>query len=682
MRVPKKNRLEFFKDLYQRARTAQDSAFEELDKHFNQYKGDPSIDPTPGSTSNSTNDATVVRNITYELIESQITTYIPTPKCDALSYSERSVRCATSIEKYLRAMRNFLPMEEMNDQDERYTYVYGGSIWLIEWDESISTNDTVGGIRLTCIPPRQFVGQPYIYRIEDMEYCFCSFETTKQDLARRYEVSFETAEKAKNDTNGDDDTATMYICFYKDDEDNICQFIWSGDVVLRDLEQYYSRKREYCKRCGKKKLLCNCERPELETRNEEYEELKEDIVLSDGESIIPARSVVFDDEGFPVMEDVNEVALDEFGNQIDSYDEVSGLMLPLMIPRQIPKTKPTKIPFYKPKSFPIVIRKNTSKENSVLGQSDCEFIRPQQQAINKVESRIMEKLMKSGITAYIPDDAEVTLNNSVFGQVIRVKPGEGRQYGVIDTQPNITVDVMEADRLYDQAKRILGISESFQGHRDPSATSGVAKQTLVMQSSGRLDSKRKMKNYAYSQMDRIIFELLLAFADEARPAPYIDAYGKIQEVNFLRYDFLVLDEETNEYRYDDAYLFAADASADISTDRSSLWQENLFNFEKGTYGDTADPNTQLMYWMNQERAHYPYAHENVERLKDIIDKRNMEIMQKQQQQIAALEAENQNRAAYGDQMYNMAKNLETEVKNHEDYEGYVAEEIQKINKGV
>lgn len=686
MKAPKKERLQFFKDLYDEAKIAQEVAFDELDRHYNQYKGDPSIDPLPDdSGQGNPAKASVVRNITYELIESQVTTYIPTPKCDAISYSERSVRCAMSTEKYLRSLRNAMPVEELNDLCERFTYIYGGSVWLAEWDESQKTHDTVGGIKLSCLSPRQFIGQPYIYRIEDMEYCFISFETTKEELVRRFDISHEKAEETANDQNQDDDTATMYVCYYRDEDDNVCQYIWSDSVELLDLEKYYSRKREYCIRCGKKKQLCTCEAPEYESRDEEYEELKEDIVLSDGETIIPAESPVYDEQGNPVLEDVNLPMTDELGQAISVFDKASGLTMPVMEHRQIQKTEPTKIPFYKPKSFPLVIRKNTSREGSVLGQSDCEFIRSQQQAINKVESRIMQKLMKAGITAFIPEEASVTLNNSVFDQVIRVKPGEQHQYGTIDTQPNISIDIMEADRLYDQAKRILGISESFQGHADQTARSGIAKQTQAMQSSGRLDSKRKMKNFAWSKLDRIMFELLLAFADEPRPAAYLDNYGHVEEVSFSRYDFLVQDDEGRWY-YDDAYLFSADASADISTDRASLWQENLMNFEKGTYGDPKDPKTQLMYWRNQQKAHYPYAQENVERLKDIVDENaRMAQMQQQmaaqQQQISALQGEVNNRAAYGEKIFDLAQGLERDVHNHESYEGYVADEINKFNEG-
>lgn len=683
MRVPsKKERLDFFKDLYTEARAALEDSFDALDRHYRQYKGDNAIDPSPdmAERGESPQNASIVRNITYELIESQITTYIPSPKCDPISHSERAVRNAMSVEQLLRSVRNAVPFEALNDLDERYTYIYGGSIYLVEWDESIKTHDTVGGIKASVLSPRRFVGQPYIYNIEDMEYCFIEFETTKEDLVRKYGVSFDKAEETSNDTNGDDDTATMYICYYKDEEDRICQYIWSGDVELRDLENYYSRKREYCLRCRKKKALCNCEEPEYETRDEEFEELEGEIVLSDGENVIPAEMPVFDENGMPVMDDIESAVLGADGREIHAFDEASGLTIPVLEPRQVPRMQPTKLPFYTPKRFPVVIRKNTSKEDSVLGQSDCEFIRPQQQAINKIESRIMQKLLRAGVTPVIPDDASVTLNNSIFGQVIRVKPGEKGQYGVVDTQVDISRDLAAADRLYDQAKRILGISESFQGHYDASAKSGVAKQTQAMQSSGRLDSKRKMKNFAWSQMDAIIFELYLAFADEPRPIAYKDAYGNVQEVKFSRYDFLCLDENF-EWYYDDEYLFSADASADFTTDRNALWQENRINFERGTYGDPADPHSQLNYWLNQQKAHYPFAQDNVKRIKEAIDRQAMMQQLQEQlaikdQQIAALTQENANRAAYGDGLYERAKAQEKEIT---DLESFISDEINKIN---
>lgn len=667
MEVPgKKDRLAFFKDLYTNAKSAQEETFSLLDRHYKQYRGDPTIDGNGGVAAE---DAEVVRNITYELVESQITTYVPSPKCTAVSISDRGDVLSRSIEKTLISLREKLPVEELNDLDERYTYIYGASVWFVEWDESEKTHDTSGGIKLYCLSPRHFVGQPYIYRIEDMEYLFIEFETTKEDLVRKYNVSFETAEDTVNESSGDDDTATMIMCFYKDDEDNICQYIWSGDVVLRDMQNYYARKREYCKRCDKKKELCECEKPAYFTVDEDYEVLMHDVVLSDGETVIPKEMPMLDELGEAIYDQIEQPMLDEMGQEISAFDEVSGLTVPMTEMMPVAQREATKIPFYKPKKFPVVIRKNTAKEDSVLGQSDCEFIRPQQQAINKVETRIMQKLMRAGITPYMPEGASITLNNSVFGQLIKVKPGEEHHYGVIDTQVDITRDIIESDRLYDQAKRILGISESFQGHYDASAKSGVAKQTAAAQSAGRLDCKRAMKNAAWANIDRIIFELLLAFADEPRPVCYKDASGRTQEVQFNRYDFLALDDNFKWY-YDDEYLFSADASVELSTNREAMWAQNLQNLQMGTFGNPQDPKTLHKYWLSQQRAHYPHAQENVEYFAYEIEKQEQAEMEAMQQM------------AVQDNLRAEALKQEQELREHGERSAMIENEINRINGGV
>ena len=245
-------------------------------------------------------------------------------------------------------------------------------------------------------------------------------------------------------------------------------------------------------------------------------------------------------DGQVVTETVTKQLTSPDGQMV--FEIVNGVNLPKVVKVQVPVLEPTKIPFYKPSILPIIIRKNTSEEDSLFGQSDCEFIRPQQQAINKIESRILMKLMRSSVTPIMPEDATIARNNDVFGEVLKVRPGEtAHQYGVIDTTPDISKDIAQSDRLYDHAKRILGISDSFQGQYDGSAQSGVAKQLQIQQSAGRLDSKRAMKNAAYAEMDKIFFQYLLAYSDEPRPATYKDAEGRMQNRVFNRYDFLERD---------------------------------------------------------------------------------------------------------------------------------------------
>ena len=519
-------KLAFFQELYSEAKAASEELYEKLEQHIQQYKGSPKID-------GSEEEAKQVRNITYELVESQVTSYLPNPSVSPKMWSEKNERNAKSAETLLRNKRDELPFEKLNDIDERYNPIYGGSVWLTEWDNSIVTHNTVGDVKISCLSPQRFVGQPNIYSLDDMEYCFITFETTKEDIMRKYGVSPEIADEAESDENADEKTATLYVCYYKDEDDKICQYIWSGDTELLDIKDYFARKRRICKVCGKREELCECEKPKLELQNEDYEELDRDILLSDG-SVIPAMSEVIKD-GQIVMETQKQQMVEQDGSM--AFEDIGGALAPLMADVSVPKTEPTRLPFYAPNKFPIVIRKNTSEEDNLLGQSDCEFIRPQQQAINKLESRIAEKLMGSGVYPIVPDGFTGEIDNSIFKRVFRAKQNEFNLYGRLDLQVDISRDIEQAERLYDQAKRILGITDSYQGQYDASAQSGKAKQIQVQQAAGRLDSKRQMKNAAYAEIDQIIFQYYLAYADEPRPATYRDAQGNLQNRIFNRYDF-------------------------------------------------------------------------------------------------------------------------------------------------
>jgi hypothetical protein len=638
-------KLVFFQELYSEAKAASEELYEKLEEHIQQYKGSPKID-------GSEEVAKQVRNITYELVESQVTNYLPNPSVSPKMWSEKNERNAKSAETLLRNKRDELPFEKLNDIDERYNPIYGGSVWLTEWDNSIITHNTVGDIKISCLSPKHFVGQPNIYSVDDMEYCFITFETTKEDIVRKYGVNPEVADETESDENADEKTATLYVCYYKNDDAKICQYIWSGDTELLDIEDYFARKRRICKVCGKREELCECEKPKFELQNEEYEELDRDILLSDG-SVIPAMSEVIKD-GQIVMETKKQQMVEQDGSM--AFEDIGGgVTAPLMADVSVPKTEPTRLPFYAPSKFPIVIRKNTSEEDNLLGQSDCEFIRPQQQAINKLESRIAEKLMGSGVYPIVPDSFTGEIDNSIFKKVFRAKHDNFQLFGRVDLQVDISRDIQQAERLYDQAKRILGITDSYQGQYDASAQSGKAKQIQVQQAAGRLDSKRQMKNAAYAEIDQIIFQYYLAYADEPRPATYRDAQGNLQNRIFNRYDFIERDEAGKWY-YNDQYLFRTDATVDVDKSRELLWQENRQNFHQGAYGDPTLPQTQLIFWQNMEKAHYPWANDNVERIKAEIQR---------QQEIAQYQAQ--------------IKALQGEIQNSAGYEGYLLEKNQIFN---
>jgi hypothetical protein len=625
MRVDKDNKLQFFKDLFENAKGQQSALRDDFDKWSKQYKGDLTID-------GSNEPALTGRNITYELIESQFSSYLPSTAVTPEVYSERNDRNAKSIERLLKNKRNQLPFEKMNDIDERYSPIYGGSIWLVEWDNSIKTHNTVGDVKITCWSPSHFVGQPCIYDIDDMEYCFITFETTKEDLVRKYGVSIGVADDTESENGGEtDETATVNVCYYKNDEDKICQYIWSGDTELQDIEDYYSRKVYVCKNCGRRKELCTCDKPDYELQDDEYEELDHDIVLSDG-SVIPAASPVMKD-GQVVMEESQQQAILEDGSV--AMDEINGIMIPATVPVQVPKLERTKLPYYTPSKFPIIIRKNTSQEDSLFGQSDCEFIRPQQQAINKIESRILEKLMNAGVYPTAPEDYIGQFDNGLYKNVIKVGQGNYKLFGRIDLQVDLTQDISQSERLYQQSKRIMGITDSYQGQADSTAQSGKAKQIQVNQSAGRLDSKRKMKNAAYAEIDEVIFLYYLAYADEPRAMSYVDSMGRLQNAQFNRYDFIERDEN-GEYYYNTQYLFGTDLTGDVEQSRETIWSENRLNFQNGCYGNPQELETLLIYWQQMEKHHYPDARDMVERIRGIIEAQRQQL----EQQLAAEQQKN------------------------------------------
>lgn len=551
--------LEKWSGLYKAALNAASDRFSSLEKAMEQYLGSDEID-------GSDKRASSVRNITYEVIESMISADIPLPKADPESSSERHETNARTVERLCRAVRQRLPFEEANDLDERYTYIYGGSIWYVEWDSEIGSSASMGGVRVHCLSPLRFVPQPGICEVEDMEYCFLRFTTTRGELMRKYaipkeKISLLECEYEFEGENPEGDTVSLITAFYKDEEGEIGKIDFSGELLLSHLPSYYKRKLRICSDCGKPESECVCG-GEIITRNLEYEQV-----------------------------------------------EIDGASITL--------------PYYTPKKFPIVIRKNTIGAPSYLGGSDCLRIRPQQQAINKIETRILEKLLRAGITPVMPEGTSVTLSNAIFGQVIKTRPGENPDsFGKIDTTPDISQDIEEAERLYDMAKRVLGISDALQGTDTTQAESGFARQLKISQASSRLETKRRMKYQAYSQIYRIIFELYLAFADEKRPLSFKDGMGRIHQSDFDKRDFI--EKRDGGYFYCDSYLFSVDLNSGSEYSRETLWERNLANLESGTLGDKNDPLTLLRYWQSQERAHYPYARENVEYFSAIAEKQNKE----------------------------------------------------------
>ena len=199
----------------------------------------------------------------------------------------------------------------------------------------------------------------------------------------------------------------------------------------------------------------------------------------------------------------------------------------------------------------------------------------------------------------------------------------------INLQPNISYDSMERERAYMEAKSTLGITDTFQGKPDNTAVSGVAKQIQVAQSSGRLESKRRMKAAAYAELFEAMFLFKLAYTDEPRPFMSEGANGEKQFGAFSRYAFLSVDD-AGEFYYNDKFLFSTDPAGALGQNRQAMWEETRRNLQEGAFGNPQEPQTLLLFWGLMETLGYPMAGGIKTGIAQKIEKEAMQAQMQQQ----------------------------------------------------
>jgi hypothetical protein len=168
--------------------------------------------------------------------------------------------------------------------------------------------------------------------------------------------------------------------------------------------------------------------------------------------------------------------------------------------------------------------------------------------------------------------------------------------------------------VYEEARQILGITDSFQGRKDTTAQSGVAKQFAAAQSAGRLESKRVLKEAAYAELFKRIAQLKVAYADEPRPVVASDDRGEAQYEEFNRYDFYEQDAAGQWHCIldDDRFLFSCDTSTPLANNREQMWQDAAQMFQMGAFGQPGSMDALLLYWTKLELLHYPGASDTKE----------------------------------------------------------------------
>lgn len=607
-------------ELYNNAVAEHLALDDKIKKAREQYHGSNVADILPGE--DSADNFAYVYNITMFLIEGGVKTSVPLPKVTPHTACQHGVRLARRVENLIRIILDDQDTEEFIDAKERATRVCGSCGTNVEWDETITTQSSFGGVDVMNIPADYIFPQPGCLNEDDCDYIFVRYNTTKAEIARKYGLSDKALDELasadpRNDYQAsvDTDSASLIVMWYRNDDGNICKYAWSDETELEDNDDFYSRKVERCKNCGRRGSECRadpCDHPVYYSENLEYEELTEDVKCSDGR-VIPATSpivengeVVTEMRTIPVTDDMGNIVLDENG-------------MPATIEVEVPKMQPTRLPFYKPKKYPISIRRNIHDDQSIWGISDCEIIRPQQQAVNKLTCRIMEACMQSGAILFKPEDADIEYTNDGAFAVVDVKEGMDRsQYGEFAYSLPIQQYVAERAEQFEMAKKNVGISDLYSGQSDNTAKSGYAKQLQINQSASRQEPRRVLAEADAARIYRSIFELYLAFSDEPREVHHDDLECETAMAEmFNRYDFYDFDVKTGKWFINDKFTFSVDHSVQPAELREQLWQMQSADYAAGLYGVGIDAVITL--WKLRERTGYPNAHLVVEQMKRMRD---------------------------------------------------------------
>ena len=619
-------KLPLWQERLRRNSAAMREEFDRMDKRTALYNGTREIEKTPDAKSSKAAAlATGVRNIVAELMEAQVDSSFPMPKVTARRQEHEEL--AKTLEDFLRNETDRLPFEMLNDMDERITPIQGGDIFLVEWDSNRHTHETRGELCVSLLHPRQVIFQDGVNEINDMDFIIVQMGMSKKHVKEKYGVSVddekESDPQSRGGRNTAEDVVTVNFGYFRNEKGGIGRYTWVNDMELEDLEDYQARKMKRCTKCGAEmtglEQCRHCGNEKAEEYDSDEMELFEDIETRNG--VIPMMT---EEETYP--DGGNGLMMDEFGNAYEAE--------PMLTER------PTRIPRYKPDIYPIVVRKNVSSWGKALGDSDIDKIMDQQNMIKKCDSRIQEKLDKGGSIFTRSEKTEVSKTDEQLREVIFHGADEANLFGVHNLQVDTSQDQAIAEANYEQARRTLGITDSFQGRPDRTATSGTAKQIAVAQSAGRLESKRIMKNAMYADLYAVMFRFLLAYSDEPRSVRHNNIDGSTTYSEFNKYDYLAQDAAGEWYWLDD-FLFSVDNTSSLAGNRESMWQEIRMNLQTGAFGDPSDPETLIMFWEMMAGQHYPGAAEIRERLEKKRQEQLAQMQMQQQMQMLPPEAQTQ-----------------------------------------
>ena len=609
------------------ARNQYEKELKNMKKYQEYYEGTRSVQPDANRGVTPTKLATNVRNIVYELIESQVDSSIPMPKIRAIHPEDDEL--AKKMEKFLENKVKTCGLILMNDAEERTVPIVGGDFVRVEWDQRRGLHSEIGDLKVSELHPKKVIPQIGVIDFDEMDYFFIQEVMTKKTVKRVYgeDVSecTNTEEYMTDDIDGaknNEDLVTVNTAFYRNDEGGVGIFVWCDYVKLLDLDEYEARYLEKCAKCGATMVngVCpECGSKKAKKAKDEYEE------------IVDAIEVKVSTGGSRMVGGPEEVPmLDEMGNQV--LDETGK-------PQMTIKRTKKKIPYYRPNIYPIVLRKNITAQNKLLGGSDVDVIIDQQDTIKKLGTKINEKLLKGGSYVTLPKDVDIEKDGEDLNILRLENPAQKQLIDTINLQPNVQNDQNYLEINYSWAKSSLGITDSYQGKYDASATSGTAKQYAINQAAGRLDSKRTLKNEAYAQLYEIMFKFWLAFSDSPSEITSTNSDGSAMHDQLDRKEFLRLDA-AGEFYWDDEFIFETDPTSTLMQNREAMWNQTDMKLQSGAFGPVGDLETARAYWTIMKANGYPNASVILNLVEERIEQQQQMAAQ-MQPQLPEMEAPNE-----------------------------------------
>ena len=633
MDVMSRKRLEYWKGVIERDKTAWAPEKAKMDWREELFGGTHVMKPCTAEEDKQKAERKCyyVRNVVAENIESMVDSRIPQPKVTPLNPADKEL--AAILEQLLRFYSKRNHMRVLNDMAERMGPIQGGLAYLAEWDDSILTPDGPGDVKVTLVHPKQLIPQAGIYTtLEDMDHVALNIPMTCGQVWRQFGVDvsdqLETDPQdrgAGDETSSEEQLVTVCEVYYKNGSGGIGLIAWSGDRLLCDRTDYQARRQLKCRICGAVATYVR------EPDKEHEEEMRIAGILDER----PRRCVWCNGTDFEEAELEQEVIMPGQERTIQPTEGEPIQLLEAQAyldPEERLLWKPrTQIPYYKPGIFPTVLQKNISKFGQLLGESDVDKMEDQQNVVKRMDQKMLDKTINAGSLVALPLDTRIETDTADQRTIRLNDPAKANMIKVYELSGDISQAAQIEAQAYEQARQASGITDSMQGRRDPTATSAKAKEFSAAKSEGRMESRRVMKQEAWSKLYEIIAKLYLAYADESRRLRVESPTGDVEYAEFDRKKFLKKDE-AGSYYYEDGFIFEVDDATSIGESREAMWQEINKSFSGGTLGDPADPATRILYWGLMEEQGYPGAG---------IIKRKIEEQMQQLQEQQAMQAQMQ-----------------------------------------